>query len=95
MTARSPPRGSASAMLSATLRQGSRLGSWNTQAVRGLPPGHVIPVPGIKPSISFSNVVLPQPDGPNRATTSPGARSNAIGPSSGCTAPARLESGRA
>ncbi len=71
------------ATLSRTLAQGIRVADWNTTAVS---PRAV--VRDTRPAVGSSSaasrrraVLLPQPDGPTRATISPGSRLRENGPS--------------
>ena len=67
-----PNSSKGSRILSTTLRHGSRLGSWNTYAVRGEPTTSTRPVVGsARCAINRRIVVLPQPDGPTIETNSP------------------------
>jgi hypothetical protein len=80
--------------LPTVVRQASRRDSWNTRPTRGSGPVTVspssatVPAPAaIRPAITRSSVLLPQPLGPIRATTSRGRMSRSI--------PSRAWTGRA
>ena len=69
-----------SRQFSITLRQGSRVGFWNTMPTRGSgarttsSPMRTSPaVAGSRPAMMRSRVVLPQPEGPTRLRNSPPA----------------------
>src|SRR5712691_6032285 len=74
---------SGNATLSAALRQGSRAKSWKTNVI-GLrlcggrsPKSATLPLAGsMSPPTIDSSVLLPQPDGPTMASTSPDATAN-------------------
>jgi hypothetical protein len=72
-----PCTSAGSSTFSITVRQGSRIGFWNTMpmSVRGaattVPPTAILPaLAGSRPAISLSSVLLPQPLGPTMVTNS-------------------------
>ncbi|MCY1540967.1 hypothetical protein D9M68_766370 [compost metagenome] len=59
------------AILSLAVIQGIRLGCWNTQLIPRKSHCMMISEGLIKPAITCSNVLLPQPEGPIKARVSP------------------------
>jgi hypothetical protein len=72
--------------LSSALFHGSKVGSWNMMPVsargwvRAWPAMPIVPWLGAsRPAIIIKSVLLPQPDGPRRATNSPALMANELG----------------
>ena len=71
---------------SITVHQGNSAFSWNTKAMSrgsgprtGLPPTSTVPVVGVsRPPIMLSSVLLPQPLGPIRQSSSPRVMSSEV-----------------
>src|SRR5262249_53067062 len=75
-------------ILSSTVRHGSRRGSWKTMPI---PPRGRATAPSkstSRPATIRSIVVLPQPEGPTNAPTSPSASRNATSRSTSAPSPA-------
>ncbi len=79
-----PASSSGRATLASAVAQGIRVGAWNTTAVSPWPWLASTARPRVgasRPASSLSAVDLPQPDGPIRATVSPGCSARLNGPS--------------